>query len=372
MESATLKPQTMKQQIAEFLERRFPNANGITTNVLAQWLHFITMRIGPGDNVLQTRYKTVCEMMRDDMSIIETIFRETGFVRAIVFGGDYDLVVASPPTNAQNLHMSHLTISDVELGNGGYGVVFPGRYKGANVAVKRYRKTNPKSGFIAHDMWFAFFKEIAILNQLGATQIMGCGWYEQSWVMVMEQHQIKSLDWKKHELCNSQTMADVVSQLFKVVDYVHTVLGFIHGDLKPDNVMIDIVNLKPVVKLIDFGLAEPNRGKIRGHQYLHTIYWRAPELLSEQSCDLVPTDIWAAAVCALDIMLGAIVFVKMGVVSDINEKQMLAFVQTQLATFPATWATFYDTDTLELARTIYDRFLKYAPAERQTLVAKTV
>jgi serine/threonine protein kinase len=360
--------QVMKQQIIDFAKRRFPTANGITINVIAQWIHFITMRVGLGDKVLQARYKTVSDMMRDDTEMVEMIFRETGFVRSIVFGGSYEIW----ETDFEPLSQ-HITISDKDsiLGNGGYGVVFPCRYKGTDAVMKRYHKTNPKSGkVIAHDMWFSFFKEFALLKQLGTTQVFGCGWYEQSWVMVMEKHQIKSLDWKQHEMCNSQTMSDVISQLFAAVDYIHTEFGFIHGDVKPDNILIGILCDKPAVKLIDFGLAEPIRGKIRGHQYLQTIYWRAPELLSETMCDLVPTDIWATAVCALDIMLGSIVFMKMGVRADISDADMLKFIKTELASFPAIWETLYDGEMLELARTIYDKFLAYDPRQRQLLVEK--
>lgn len=261
---------------------------------------------------------------------------------------------------------SRLTISNTELGKGSYGDVFVGQYEKKQVAVKRYSITDPTKP-IVQDTWFGIIKELAVMRQMGTTQVFDCGWYAGAWVVVMEQHQIKSYDWKKHELCTTQTMTDVITQLFCAVDLVHTRCGFAHGDVKPDNVMLDFSDGKPIVKLIDFGLAEPIRGFIRGNQHIQTIYWRAPELLAEKMCELIPTDIWATAICALDIMLGYPIFVKMGIRQDINEKQMLAFIQTQLATFPAIWETYYDADMLVLARTIYDKFMSFEPAKREPL-----
>jgi serine/threonine protein kinase len=354
-----------KQHIAEFLRKRFPMANGITIRVLSQWLCFITRRIGFGDKVLQARYKMMCEMMRDDMGMVETIFREAEFTKSLVLGGITDTVLPE-----QTSISSRLEITKTKLGHGAYGDVFLGKYSSSNVAVKRFSKTDPKTP-IAHDAWYGILKEVALMRQMGTTKVIDCGWYDNRWVIVMEQHQIKSLCWKQHGLCNIQTMTDVITQLFCAVNFVHTRCGFIHGDVKYDNVMLDLVDGKPIVKLIDFGLAEPIRGKIRGNQYIQTIYWRAPELLAEKMCDLIPTDIWASAVCALDIMLGYPIFVKMGVRSDINETQMLAFIQSELASFPAIWETYYDADMLTLARTIYDKFMAFDPRKREALVPFT-
>ncbi len=351
-----------KKHIAEFLRRKFPTANGITIRVLSQWLCFITQRIGFGDKVLQGRYKMIFEMMRDDMGMIETIFRESEFTKSLVLGGIVDTIQTE-----QTPISTRLKISQTQLGNGSYGDVFLGYYSGSNIAVKRFSKTDPNTP-ITHDTWYGILKEVALMRQMGTTKVFDCGWYDGGWVVVMEQHKIKSNCWKQHELCTTQTMTDVITQLFYAVNFVHTRCGFIHGDVKPENVMLDLVDGKPIVKLIDFGLAEPIRGYIRGSKYIQTIYWRAPELLAERMCELIPTDIWAAAVCALDIMLGYPIFVKMGVRSDINEKHMLAFIQTELATFPVIWGTYYDADMLKLAQTIYDKFMAFDPRKREPLV----
>lgn len=352
-----------KHYAGEFLRKRFPGANGITVRVLSQWLCFITRRIGAGDKVLQARYKMISEMMRDDMTMIETIFRETQFVKSLVFGGTCEPIIQSEQTQLS----SCLTVSNTKLGSGSYGNVWLGQYANSNVAVKQYSKTDSKTP-IAHDTWFGILKELALMQSYGTTKVIDSGWYNESWVVVMEQHQIKSLCWKQHELCNTQTMTDVITQLFHAVNFVHTRCGYIHGDIKPDNIMLDFSDGQPVVKLIDFGLSEPIRGYIRGNQYIQTIYWRAPELLAERMCELIPTDIWAAAVCALDIMLGYPIFAKMGVRSDINEKQMFVFIQSELATFPVIWETYYNADMLRLARTIYGKFMAFDPAKREPLV----
>src|SRR5690606_36724066 len=54
-----------------------------------------------------------------------------------------------------------------------------------------------------------------------------------------------------------EMVVEVVVQLARALDYIHA-LGFVHGDIKPSNVLVcrpEIGGGMPQAKLIDFGLA---------------------------------------------------------------------------------------------------------------------
>jgi serine/threonine protein kinase len=157
-------------------------------------------------------------------------------------------------------------------------------------------------------------------------------------------------------------MRDVVRQLFSAIDTIHTVVKYIHGDIKPDNVMIDFDSeRRPRVKIIDFGLARPIDIIYDMHQYIETIYWRAPELLAEDICDLAMTDVWATAVTAIDIMTGIYSIHALGARSDIKPNELYSILVKHCliddAILPNEWSRHVHEELHEFTCDIFKRYL---------------
>ncbi|RMG95399.1 MAG: serine/threonine protein kinase [Deltaproteobacteria bacterium] len=100
---------------------------------------------------------------------------------------------------------------------------------------------------------------------------------------------------------------ELLQQLLRGVGAIHRA-GLVHGDLKPDNVMIARDDGGDVVKILDFGLsarlqAEPSPAR-EGPQP-GTPGYRAPELAKGHPPD-VRSDVYAASATVAEILLGRV------------------------------------------------------------------
>jgi len=89
------------------------------------------------------------------------------------------------------------------------------------------------------------------------------------------------LDYEKAE--DEKTLIEIIKQLSSVFYYIHQ-SNYIYYDIKPENILISESSGKPVVKLIDFGLAEhiPSISQffVRG-----TSEYIAPEIIKKENVD---------------------------------------------------------------------------------------
>lgn len=103
------------------------------------------------------------------------------------------------------------------------------------------------------------------------------------------------------------TLADLAVQLLAGMHELHT-LGFIHADLKPDNIMYvsSLSGTRAKVKIIDLGNAA---AKLDTHLYhddfeIQSLGYRAPEvLLGDRGFD-ERIDIWSVGVILLELLAG--------------------------------------------------------------------
>jgi len=83
-------------------------------------------------------------------------------------------------------------------------------------------------------------------------------------------------------------------------------LGYIHGDLKPANILIDGKNT--VLKLCDFGQAsvfQPSKPFLDVH--LGSMWYRPPEIIMAAPCNF-GVDVWQAACVLFECFTGSVMF----------------------------------------------------------------
>ena len=98
---------------------------------------------------------------------------------------------------------------------------------------------------------------------------------------------------------------ELLLQMFDVINYLHNVAHVIHRDLKPENFMIRIdANNRPILKLIDFGLATfcPKGGDLL-KQFVGTPEYAAPELCNKNGYG-EKVDEWAMGVIMFNMLTG--------------------------------------------------------------------
>lgn len=105
----------------------------------------------------------------------------------------------------------------------------------------------------------------------------------------------------------------VVSQLALALDAAHEG-GFVHRDLKPDNVFLVRSEDGDIVKLLDFGSVKFTRGQDKGHKLtvmgttIGSPYYMSPEQ-ARGSGDLDHrADVWAIAVILYESLVGKVPF----------------------------------------------------------------
>ncbi|TKR65124.1 hypothetical protein L596_025577 [Steinernema carpocapsae] len=183
------------------------------------------------------------------------------------------------------------------VGEGTYGVVYRARDResGEIVALKKVRNDNRRSNDVS--MPIAAIREISSLLELRHENIVklhevAVGRSIGSMFLVMEyceQDLASLLDHMKAPFTEAQVKC-ILLQLFRAIEYLHKNF-IVHRDLKVSNLLLTDTG---ILKVADFGLARtfgdpPKEMTPR----VVTLWYRAPELLFESSCQTTGIDIWA-------------------------------------------------------------------------------
>eukprot|EP00930_Biecheleria_cincta_P031463 TRINITY_DN21844_c0_g1_i1.p1 TRINITY_DN21844_c0_g1~~TRINITY_DN21844_c0_g1_i1.p1 ORF type:complete len:516 (-),score=84.86 TRINITY_DN21844_c0_g1_i1:99-1625(-) len=143
------------------------------------------------------------------------------------------------------------------LGRGGFGVVLCGKFAAGDVALKVPKKDTFST---SQEVTSAVGREMRTLRNLRHPCIVsfyGAVIDHETQHVVLVEELIDGVSMKEH--IRSCEVADATKwtflyQLISVLEYLHRdYLGIMHGDIKPNNVMITKRSLN--IKLIDFGLS---------------------------------------------------------------------------------------------------------------------
>jgi len=209
------------------------------------------------------------------------------------------------------------------IANGGMGRVYESRelQQQARVAVKilhadvaedevnieRFRREATTSQQLDHP-------HVVKVMDFAATAMLP-GRPGKSWYLVMEYLDGEEL---RHVLTRDKTLPPhrvirIVSQLALALDSAHA-RGFVHRDMKPDNVFLVRGADGDTVKLLDFGSVKFTKGQDRGQKLtvmgttIGSPFYMSPEQ-AQGAPDLDQrTDVWAVAMMVYEMFVGKVPF----------------------------------------------------------------
>src|SRR5690349_19825654 len=143
------------------------------------------------------------------------------------------------------------------LGRGSFGLVYKAentKRSGEYVAIKKYLNISRK------DLPYQVLREINMVKLLKHPNIIGLldiknSQYGIELVLEYGGENLRSYSLKTPYFGRVKDLSKISFQIISGCFYMHS-LGVIHRDLKPDNILINIVENSPVIKICDLGLAK--------------------------------------------------------------------------------------------------------------------
>ncbi|KAL8166857.1 hypothetical protein V2J09_008356 [Rumex salicifolius] len=201
-----------------------------------------------------------------------------------------------------------------ELGSGTFGTVYHGKWRGTDVAIKRFKKSCFTGRSSEQErLTLEFWREADILSKLHHPNVVafygvvkdGPG---NTLATVTEYMVDGSL---RHVLIRKDRHLDRRKRLIIAMDaafgmeYLHS-KNIVHFDLKCDNLLVNLKDpSRPICKVGDFGLSKIKRNTLVSGGVRGTLPWMAPELLNGSSSKVSEkVDVFSFGIVLWEILTG--------------------------------------------------------------------
>jgi len=201
-----------------------------------------------------------------------------------------------------------------EMGSGAFGMVFHGKWKGSDVAIKRIKNSCfmlPSSQ--ADKLITEFWREAAIISKLhhpnilafygvvnngpGATLATVTEFMVNGSLKKVLLRKDKYLDWRKRIMLAMDAAIGM--------EYLHS-KDIVHFDLKCDNLLVNVKDpSRPICKVADFGLSKMKQATLVSGGMRGTLPWMAPELLTMSGTKVSEKiDVYSFGIVMWEILTG--------------------------------------------------------------------
>ncbi len=201
-----------------------------------------------------------------------------------------------------------------EIGEGGFGTVWMAEQM--EPVTRRVALKIIKLGMDTREVIARFEQErqaLAMMDHPNIAKVLDAGATDKGRpFFVMEL--VKGLPITKYcdeaQLGTRERLA-LFGDVCSAINHAHQ-KGIIHRDIKPSNVMVTLHGDKPVVKVIDFGIAKATQGKLtdktiftRFEQFIGTPVYMSPEQASLSGLDVdTRSDIYALGILLYELLVG--------------------------------------------------------------------
>ncbi|KAL7714041.1 Protein serine/threonine kinase [Entamoeba marina] len=217
-------------------------------------------------------------------------------------------ITTSITINTQTVMTSHLDydelIEDIKLGEGSFGIVYKGTFRGNVVAIKKMKQSNNNEKAIEE-----FNKEVAMLDKFRSEYVIhfyGAVMIPNKICMVTELAQYGSCQdlMKKINKPSKELRRKLINDAAKGIQYLHSNV-ILHRDIKPDNILVISLDAKVdvIAKLTDFGSSRNVNSLMSNMTFtkgIGTPKFMAPEILAKQKYQL-SSDVYSFGVTMYEI-----------------------------------------------------------------------